>query len=231
MQVNPNSANGKFSGEKTVPVTPDQKNITDLYNNISEFCTRHLPSLWQQIKIKECLALFNVKLSAVSVISQHIHIAEKGSADFLHIIKQPLARLTADLAQLMKVLSGKKSGWWRNPPAESNLLLLDDAVFIAQCRLVYNTANRMMVNLEQRGLTLQLVNTLKTAIDVYNAVVPPPKAVKSVEQHYRNIVKGLLSEADEILKKELDPAMQEAASGKPVILHDYKTLREVNNEQ
>ena len=210
-------------------MTPE--NITNLYNKIAEFCTQSIPGLWPQGKALESLARFKVKLSAVFVITQHIHIAEKGSADFIHIIKQPLARLAADLAQLMKLLGGKKSGWWRNLPSEINLLVMDDTVFIAQCRLVYNTANKMMVTLEQRGLTLQLVNTLKTAIDVYNAVVPPPKAAKAVERHYRDIVKGLLNDAEEVLIKELDPAMLEAAAGKPVILNDYKKLRKFNNEQ
>jgi hypothetical protein len=172
-----------------------------------------------------CLAGFNVKKSSIIIIQQHLEIAAKGSAPILQGIKEALAALAADIMKLMQVLTGKKSGWWRNPPSAEILLAFEEKIFMAQCRLIYNTANRMLVTLEDKGLTLHTVNTFKTAIDVYNAVIPAPKATKNLERSYTNTLKMLFGDTDKMLLGELDPAMFEAAKGKPEFLSTYKKIR------
>ena len=201
----------------------------EMYQNVTRFCADCLPQLPLKEKAGRCLARFSVKKSTIMIKQQHHAIAVKGSGAFLQRIKEPLADFVTDIMKLLQTLTGRKSGKWRNLPSAESLLALDEKVFIAQCRLVYHTANRMLVTYEHNGLNLQTVNTLKTAIDVYDAVVPAPKAAKSLEQAYENALDILFKEADDLLRNELDPAMLEAAAGRPGILLNYKAIRKLKN--
>lgn len=203
----------------------NQTTLMEQYEAVSVFCAEHLTHLWPTNKVKKWLSHFNVKVSAIVVITQHSQIATRGSEDFLHSIKEPLGRLAADIAQLMKLLTGRKSGWWRKLPNMPILLSYEEDRFIEECLFIYNTANKLLATLEKKGLSMKMVQTLKTAIDVYNAIIPAPKTAKAVGQHYQNTIDILVQETGELLSRELDPAVLEAAARKPDIITAYKKLR------
>lgn len=100
----------------------------------------------------------------------------------------------------------------------------DEAV-AGLCQNIHDHATKHIADLAPYEIDADMLATLQSAIQVYSAKAPQPRAAKAAKKAVTAGIVTLLEDIDKILKNRLDKLMREYKSAEPEFYNAYKAAR------
>jgi len=97
------------------------------------------------------------------------------------------------------------------------------------CKLYHGIANANQTVLIPYGLTLEVLDAYKQAIDNYQISVPSPRNARADKSAYRVKLTGLFKKADDLLKNKIDKLSLSLKKTAPDYIEAYKSNRRIVN--
>jgi hypothetical protein len=196
------------------------------FSALCDFFNRKAES-FKQGAFSGILARFRMKTLTLVVITQHESIVKKGIDRDIPAMKEALCNLAFEMARIL-YQRGKHNfnlrGLVKKPTSPKYLARRRDDLLIAYCMNIYKIADANKRYLRKAGVESQAISTLKAAADMYNVVVPPPRSIVLLAQHYNNTMETLFQKLDKILVFEIDPLVQQLAKPHPTIFEEYRII-------
>jgi hypothetical protein len=199
------------------------------YEEISALLLQVKPRFRNKPQYLSIIHLFLVKKATLAVMMQHATLVKKATDTPLPEIKAAIGELAFTLAVLLQQRNGKQkiaAGGLHTLPAKKELFSRNNRGLIAFCKKVVAAAGNEPHRLALNGTGVQAVTTLKSAINIYSAIEPPPRAALLLVQHYTNALEKLFKETEKMLHNEVDTLMLTLVTAKPALFEQYVSIRE-----
>jgi hypothetical protein len=207
-------------------MTKLQTSKLQTFSTLCDFFNRRADA-FNQGTFPGIIARFQMKTLTLVVITQHESIVKKGIDRDVPAMKDALCNLAFEMARTL-YLRGKTSihlrGLVKKPTSPKYLARKRDDLLITYCMNIHKIADRYKINLRKAGVESQAIATLKAAAEMYNAIVPPPRSMVLLAQHYNYRMETLFTKLDKTLVYEIDPLVQKIQIQHPVIFKEYSLI-------
>lgn len=212
-------------------MTNPQAKKLQLFASLFDFFNRNV-NVYQEIShLNEHIVAFKVKHSRILVISQHHELIKKGIAESLPEIKSALCQFALGLAEILYLGSSKHpelENTIEKPLSLDELIKQPDKAIIEYSLGIYQTALKLPLLMEKRGIDEEIIETLKGAAEMYDILVPPPRTVILLSGHYENKIKKLIENLEETFQMEIDPLIFQFENRNANFYNEYQLIRHIS---
>jgi Carboxypeptidase regulatory-like domain len=172
----------------------------------------------------------NTTVAAIRSTAQLYKIASKGQTTVKNEQKAEMAGFSSQVAgAIFAWASDNKNTVLQEKVrySQTDLLKMRDEELVNTAEMLYGMINENQANLTAYGISKEVADAYKQAMDNYKAAVPAPRNAVAMRKAYRDKLKGLFKEADNILKNKIDKLILPLKNDNPEYWNAYKANRRI----
>jgi hypothetical protein len=174
------------------------------------------------------ISRFKIETSTLLIVSQHRGMILNGITKEIPQLKLSLCNLTVEIATVLYNYScTQKNGTSdvRRPPGVVQLFNRLDHSLIKYCTKIHVSAMKHRKMFARTRIEFHSIDTLKSATDLYNSIIPPPRTVMLVAEQFAKQIADMTRKTEQLLVREIDPMMKVLKKANPIIFNDYLLAR------
>ncbi len=174
------------------------------------------------------LTAFNTKLSAIISTAQQEDLVTKGITVDKLVAKKTLCQLATDVAAPIFAFASANADNTLKQEVNfsfSDLFKTKDDVLAPRCQNINDLGTANLAAMAPYGLTAASLTALQTTINGYQAKVPTPRNSAAQKKTIRENLKKLFTEADAVLKDQMDKTVVGFKTANPDFVSTYKANR------
>ena len=204
-----------------------------MYRLLIDFCHEHPILLRHAPEFDLVLQCFSTLISAVSALEIQEFQVMTGRAVPTEQSRKTICALAAHIASLVEVYADDAQNDTLKETVNHSyhsLRRCSDKRLLKNCRDIHAAAVKYAVVLERYGLLKETFEVLSGAIEMFNAVVPPPKNARVLSIHYQKRFAFFLKEAGVLLRTRLDILAKSFMPKEKDFFTGYSDLRQLNKK-
>jgi hypothetical protein len=207
-------------------MTPLQERKLQTYHHLCVFFSRNFGYL-KKNPLNKVTGKFRMRTMTLAILVQHEGIIRTGIERDIPAMKGALCNLAHEFATVLhgvNALNVRGDRPFLKPRPAGKLMQLRDDQLIRYCRDVHHVADSSRKKLYRLGIEHQAIHTLKSATEMYNAVVPPPRSAVLIAEQYGRELNKLFKKLDDTLTREIDRLVQEYSKINIAVFEQYTAI-------
>ena len=199
-----------------------------MYRAVEKHCENNPTIIILTAAFKTAFENFKAKINAISNTAQQKDIVLKGVAVDKSASKQILCKQGAEIAGIISAFASATSNNTLKQEVNFSataLLQTRDDQLTPRCQNIHAKGVENLTALADYGITAEILENLQTAIDNYIEEAPKPRTAASQRKTYTSNLAELFTEADDILKNQMDKLVVTFKAAHPDFVKSYEANR------
>lgn len=179
----------------------------NMYHAVIAHCDANPAIVATVVAFQTTITSFKAKVSSIQTIAQQEAQVISGVATDKKVLRDSLCQQGADIAAVVYAYAASTGNNTLKEAmafSKSDLRNMRDDQLAPSCNNIHDAASTNLVALAPYGITAAMLTSFNTLITNYSAAVPKPRNATSLRKTYAAELKTLFSEADDMLKNQLD---------------------------
>lgn len=195
---------------------------------VSRFLAQHRLNILKLSGNQDVISRFQIQASGLFILYQHREIIIKGiSTDFLEM-KLSLCRHVYEITEFLYTASTANDeirATIKKHPGVNQLSNSRDHHLIKHCTEIFKVADRYRHLFSNARIDPKFIDSLKSATEMYNAVIPPPRTVLLLEKALSSQIRQIEKKLTGMMDNELNELMLQAGRKSSTLLSKYQLSR------
>lgn len=200
----------------------------NMYHAVIAYCDANNPIVLTIPAFDTALTSFRAKVSSIETTAQQEAQVISGVATDKNELRNSLCQQAADIAAVVYAFAASGNNNTLKEAVDfskSDLRELRDDQLAPTCQNIHDAANTNLAALAPYGITAPMLSSFQDLIDDYSDAVPAPRNAAALRKTYAAALKTLFSEADEILKEQMDKTAVQFKTANEEFYNTYKNNR------
>jgi hypothetical protein len=212
----------------------EQRKKLGMYRVVMDHCYTDSSLLHHFPEFDLALQCFSTIVSAIHALDIQAMQVIRGQAIPQEQARKNICALAANIVLLVDVYATDAQNETITETINHSYRSLrrcSDRRLLKNCRNIYSVAIKYAGVLERYGLLKECIEVLSGSIDMYNAIVPPPKKAGILKTSYHKQLEYLIREAGVILRTRLDVLVKRFMVTEGGFYTVYQECRQLNKKR